>query len=73
MNVGCIAVALDSVTAPPAVWVHWYVSAPPAGSKLPDPSSVTTAPVLTVWAGPAFATGGAPAVDTVYSRSSHAA
>ncbi len=73
VNVGCTAVSLDSVTVPPPVWVHWYVSGSPSGSKLPDPSSITAAPAFTVWPGPAFATGGAPAGDTVYSRSSQTA
>src|SRR5438046_4789452 len=41
VNVGCTAVLLDNVTAAPPVWVHWYVSALPPGSLLPDPFSVT--------------------------------
>src|SRR5580704_18999607 len=73
VNFGCTTVALDKVTAAPPVWVHWYVSGNPCGSKLPDPSSITVTPVFTVWSGPALATGAAPAADTVYSRSSHAA
>ena len=48
VNVGCTTVLLDNVTAVPPVWLHRYDSESPSESKLPDPSSVTTAPAPTV-------------------------
>ena len=57
MNVGLATDALDNVTAGPAVCTHENVTASPSGSLLPEPSRVTTAPVDTLCAGPALATG----------------
>ena len=58
VNVGLATDALDNVTAGPAVCTHANVNASPSGSELPDPSRVTAAPVDTLCAGPASATGG---------------
>jgi hypothetical protein len=58
VNVGVAEVGSLNVTGGPAVWVHMYVRAWPAGSIDPDPSSCTDAPEATVWSGPASAIGG---------------
>src|SRR5262249_47963738 len=42
---------------PDSVVLHANVRASPSGSDDPVPSSVTEAPPLTVWSGPAFACG----------------
>src|SRR5919107_5558195 len=55
LKVGLATVVLDSVTAGPPVWLHWKLVAPVEA----EPLRVTVSPTRTVWAGPAFATGGA--------------
>src|SRR5206468_8594675 len=59
VKVGFAAVALESVTTGPVVCDHWNETAMPVASALALPSSMTSAPDATVWAAPAFATGGA--------------
>src|SRR6185295_11268484 len=43
VNVGDATMALERATDVPAVWTQEYVSVPPAGSVLLEPSKVTTA------------------------------
>jgi hypothetical protein len=71
LKVGCIALALDSVTVGPAVWVHEYVSDRSFGSELFEPSSLTDEPKPTTWFDPAEAMGIsiAGADPTMYWRS----
>ena len=58
VNVGLAADALERVTEGPAVCDQAYVNASPSASVLPEPSRVTVAPVATLCAVPASATGG---------------
>jgi hypothetical protein len=58
VKVGICAAALLNVTAGPEVCVQAYDAIVPSVSALAAPVSVTTAPELTVWSGPALAVGG---------------
>ena len=46
---------LESVIVVPLVWDHVYERDSLSGSELPEASSVTVAPSVTVWSAPAFA------------------
>src|SRR5512140_2189360 len=57
VKLGRAVFAFASVTARPEACVHWKLSGSPEGSVLALPSRVTSAPEVTLWAGPALATG----------------
>src|SRR4051812_7363704 len=69
MNVGFCAVALESTTAGPSVWVHAKVSGLPSASAEPVPSSVTVERAGTVSPVPARATGTRSGLVTVTATS----
>src|SRR4051794_39949241 len=61
VKVGFGIVVLDNVAVLPVgrvIRLHLYVSGSPSTSVDPEPFNCTRAPALTVWFGPAFATGG---------------
>src|SRR5919112_3224772 len=57
VNDGVALLASLNVAAVPAVWVQAYVNVSLSGSELPEPSSDTVSPSLTVWSEPALAVG----------------
>src|SRR5690348_15152772 len=59
VKLGWAVLAPASVTAAPDAWVQAKVSGNPDASVLALPSSVTSTAEVTVWSGPALATGGA--------------
>ena len=54
---GSLASIGFSVTAGPAVWVHWYERIWPVSGSVAEPCSVTVAPPLVVMSVPAFTAG----------------
>ena len=68
VNVGFTTEELDNDTAGPDVFTHAYVNdVPTFGFNDPEPSNVTTVPVVTAWSTPASAVGDANTVTVTVS------